>query len=206
MTTKTATSTENVQIAIDAILRVLGEPQGGCQWQILDEFKDSDVDSARITALTNLADNFCKSLGFLVSAKNPTTNIYALLSAAANAAVDHAEQTTLIKLGEKLGDDLKFENPSEEAIRNILKYLSPDTEYQTLALELFNAQNYDAVKKLAVGHLEDHCLKALTYLSNATKLTPAFPAIIAEAAREAAKHVRAKALRSLNDSMNEAFN
>ncbi|MGF1939298.1 MAG: hypothetical protein RM347_033965 [Nostoc sp. ChiQUE02] len=200
------TTTPNVKIAIDAILAALGDPQGDWQWQVYKEFREGDADSARKTAASNLGDNFCKSLGFLVSAKIPTPNLPNILSAAAIAAADHVEQRTLVKLGDNFADDFNSENPDSEGIKSVLKFLSPASDLHKMALELFQASDYDGVKKLAASNLDDNLFKALSYLSSATKPSPALPTILAEAAREAAKHVRAQIVRSLSTSISAALN
>lgn len=93
---------ESVQQAIDAILKVLGDPTSGLHAEALKAFKEGDEKKIRYLAAVNLADNYCKSLGYLISAPKllPTTPV--ILAEAARSAADFTKERTLAELGQAI--------------------------------------------------------------------------------------------------------
>lgn len=93
---------EGVQKAIDAILAVLGQPTNTLHAEALQAFQANDEKRIRYLAATNLSDNYCKSLGYLISAPKllPTTPV--ILAEAARSAADFAKDRTLAELGQSI--------------------------------------------------------------------------------------------------------
>lgn len=100
---------ESVQQAVDAILRVLGDPTTGLHAEALKAFKDGDHQRVKRLASTNLGDHFCRSLGYLGSALKLTPNTDTILAEAARAAADFAKDRTLIELGDAIRTALSQE-------------------------------------------------------------------------------------------------
>ena len=136
---------------------------------------------------SHLRDFYCKCLGFL-AALTSTTNPHKVLSAAANAAADYAQVRTLDKISD--GNAIAFDSsdPVGNATQNILRFLTPQTEYHQLALA--SRTNYDALKELEKENPEDNLIKVLLYLTKAKPDSPALFTIIAEAGATAALYVR----------------
>ncbi|MGG6242717.1 hypothetical protein ACQ4N7_29260 [Nodosilinea sp. AN01ver1] len=106
MTAATASSisAEDVQTVIEAILAELGEPATETHAAALEAFHRGDGASIRVFAASNLADSFCRSMGYLISAKQkpdiPTVAV--ILAEAARAAADYRRDRTLGILSEKI--------------------------------------------------------------------------------------------------------
>ena len=104
MTTATAPAitTESVQLVIEAILAELGEPTTEARTAALEAFHRGDDSAIRVLAASNLADSYCRSLGYLISAPKllPTTPV--ILAEAARAAADHRRDETLGVLSQKI--------------------------------------------------------------------------------------------------------
>jgi hypothetical protein len=100
MTTATtpAVTAESVQAVIDAILAELGEPTTETHTAALEAFHRGDDSTIRVLAASNLADSYCRSLGYLISAPKllPTTPV--ILAEAARAAADHRRDLVLSSL------------------------------------------------------------------------------------------------------------
>lgn len=95
---------------------------------------------------------------------------------------------------------------TEKAIAAILNVLGePASDAQRQALDAFQAKEYLTVKRLASTNLEDYFIKALGYMGGALKLTPNTDTILAEAARSAADHAKARATAQLSRALSEAL-
>lgn len=93
----------------------------------------------------------------------------------------------------------------ETAVTAILQTLGePSNGVQAEALNAFKADDHATVKRLAATNLDDYFVKSLGYLGSAYKLTPNTDTIVAEAARSAADHVRARALTQLSRAIQSA--
>lgn len=188
MATETATTLPpNVEFAVNAILEVLGEPANGWQEFALTKYKDGDAIAVKMVNASHLRDYYCKCLAFL-SALPTTPNPQKVLSAAANAAADHAQLKTLDKISDGNAGAFESDNPVSNATENILSFLMPSNGCQQLALALGN--NYSALKELQTQNPDDNLIKALIYLSKASPDSPAFFTILAEAGTSAAGHIR----------------
>lgn len=200
----TTATTPNVELAINTIFEVLGEPTDEWQHQALEHYKNGDAIAVKKINASHLRDFYCKCLGFLVSATSTNPNLRKLLSAAANAAADHAQVRTLDKISD--GNAIAFESddPVGNATQNILRFLTPQTEYHELALA--SRTNYDALKELEKENPEDNLIKVLLYLTKAKPDSPALFTIIAEAGATAALHVRNLEHQKITDAINTALN
>jgi hypothetical protein len=102
MTTTTAPTitAEAVQFVIEAIIAELGEPTTEARTAALAAFHRGDDSAIRVLAASNLADSYCRSLGYLISAPKllPTTAV--ILAEAARAAADHRRDVALGKLSQ----------------------------------------------------------------------------------------------------------
>ncbi|GBE94325.1 hypothetical protein [Nostoc cycadae] len=199
----TTTTTPNVQIAINAIFEVLGEPSNECQCQALEQYKNGNAREAKKTSASHLRDFYCKCLGFLVSATDINPNLNKILSAAANAAADHAQMKTLDEISD--GNAIAFESTDivGSVTENILRFLTPTNEHHELALAARN--NYDVLKELEQKNSEDYLIKALLYLTKAHPDSPALFTIIAEASTTAALHTRNLAHQKITDAIASAL-
>jgi hypothetical protein len=101
-TSTTDFTKERVQIAIDAILEALGQPETDLHREALRAFQDGDSLRVKRLASTNLADNFCKCLGYLVSASKLTPNTDTILAESARAASEFVKDRTMQNLGIKI--------------------------------------------------------------------------------------------------------
>jgi hypothetical protein len=99
-------SLERVQIAVEAILSKLGEPQTESQKKALEAFHRSDHATVKRLSSLNLSDPFIKSLGYLGSAAKLTPNTDTILSESARAAADWAREKTLSELSSALENAL----------------------------------------------------------------------------------------------------
>ncbi|AFY44445.1 hypothetical protein [Nostoc sp. PCC 7107] len=199
----TTTTTPNVQIAINVIFEVLSEPSNEWQCQALEQYKNGNVQEAKKTSASHLRDFYCKCLGFLVNATNTNPNLSKVLSAAANAAADHAQVKALDEMSH--GHAIAFESTDivGSVTENILRFLTPITEYHQLALAARN--NYDVLKELEQKNSDDHLIKALLYLTKAHSDSPALFTIIAEASTNSALHTRNVGHQKITDAIASAF-
>jgi len=102
----TELSQERVQIAVDAILNKLGEPQTEDQKKALNAFHRNDQATVKRLSSLNLSDPFIKALGYLGSAAKLTPNTDTILSESARAAADWTREKTLNELSFALGNAL----------------------------------------------------------------------------------------------------
>ncbi|MBE9103599.1 hypothetical protein IQ229_01150 [Nostoc cf. edaphicum LEGE 07299] len=200
----TTATTPNVELAINTIFEVLGEPTDEWQRQALEQYKKGDAIAVKKINASHLRDFYCKCLGFLVSATSTNPALRKLLSAATNAAADHAQVKTLDKISD--GNAIAFDSsdPVGNATQNILRFLTPQTEYHHLALA--SRTNYDALKELEKENPEDNLIKVLLYLTKAKPDSPALFTIIAEAGTTAALYVRNLEHQKITDAINTALN
>ena len=101
-TQTTELTLERVQIAVKAIVDVLGEPQTDLHRRAFAAFERDDHQLVKRLASTNLSDYYCKSLGYLGGALKLTPNTDTILAEAARAAADFAKEKTLIWLGAEI--------------------------------------------------------------------------------------------------------
>jgi hypothetical protein len=90
---------ERVQVAVNAIVDVLGEPQTELHRQAFAAFDRGDHQTVKRLASTNLSDYYCKSLGYLGGALKLTPNTDTILAESARAAADFVKEKTLAQLG-----------------------------------------------------------------------------------------------------------
>ncbi|MHC5614710.1 MAG: hypothetical protein ACYTXA_27945 [Nostoc sp.] len=194
---------EKVQQAVNAIFGVLGEPTDEWQHQALAKYKNGDAIAVKKINASHLRDFYCKCLGFL-AALTSTTNPHKVLSAAANAAADYAQVRTLDKISD--GNAIAFESddPVGNATQNILRFLTPQTEYHQLALA--SRTNYEALKELEKENSEDNLIKVLLYLTKAKPDSPALFTIIAEAGTTTALYTRNLEHQKIMDAIAAALN
>jgi hypothetical protein len=99
---------EAVLTAVHGILAELGEPETALHSEALAAFESGNADALRILAATNLADNYCRALGYLVSAKTkpelPTVAV--ILAEAARATADHRKDTAMTQLSSLISEAL----------------------------------------------------------------------------------------------------
>jgi hypothetical protein len=104
-------STTAVLTAVHGILAELGKPETVIQSQALAALESGNADKLRLLAASNLADNYCRSLGYLISAKLkpdlPTVAV--ILAEAARAAADHRKDFTMAQLSGLIAEALSRE-------------------------------------------------------------------------------------------------
>lgn len=105
-TAPAAFTTEQVQNAVDAILAVLGEPETDLHRQAFAAFTSGDHQTVKRLASTNLADYYCKALGYLGGALKLTPNTDTILAESARAAADFSREKTLKQLGNAIAQAL----------------------------------------------------------------------------------------------------
>lgn len=93
---------EQVNQAVQAILGVLGEPETDLHRKALTAFQGSDHQSVKRLASTNLADYYCKALGYLGGALKLTPNTDTIFAESARAAADFVKEKTLAQLGAEI--------------------------------------------------------------------------------------------------------
>ncbi|MBD2437903.1 hypothetical protein [Nostoc sp. FACHB-110] len=192
-----------LETVIDLFLEKLGEPTNEWQHQALEEYKKGDVKAVKKIYASHLRDYYSKCLGFLVSATSTNPNLGKILAAAANAVADYAQVKALEQISS--GNAIAFESADlvGNATTNILKFLTPRTDYHQLALA--SRTNYDALKELEKENPEDHLIKALLYLTKATPDSPVLYTIIAEAATTAALHTRNLEHQEISNAIDAAL-
>lgn len=97
---------ERVNLAVEAILKVLGEPETELHQQALQAFQNGNHQVVKRLASTNLGDFYCKSLGYMGGALKLTPNTDTILAESAWAAADHARQNALGYLGAEIAKAL----------------------------------------------------------------------------------------------------
>lgn len=93
---------EKVTQAVNAILETLGPPETEIHAQALEAFQVGNYQKVKRLASTNLADSFCRSLGYLGSALKLTPNTDTILAESARAAADFVKEKTLTQLGAEI--------------------------------------------------------------------------------------------------------
>lgn len=93
---------EQVTQAVNAILETLGTPETEIHAQALEAFQVGNYQKVKRLASTNLADSFCRSLGYLGSALKLTPNTDTILAESARAAADFVKEKTLAQLGAEI--------------------------------------------------------------------------------------------------------
>jgi len=101
-----ATSSEltldKVQSAVNAILETLGQPESDLHKKAMAAFQSGDHQAVKRLASTNLADYYCKALGYLGGALKLTPNTDTILAESARSAADFAKEKTLVRLGAEI--------------------------------------------------------------------------------------------------------
>jgi hypothetical protein len=101
-----ATSSEltldKVQSAVNAILETLGQPESDLHKRAMAAFQSGDHQAVKRLASTNLADYYCKALGYLGGALKLTPNTDTILAESARSAADFAKEKTLARLGAEI--------------------------------------------------------------------------------------------------------
>lgn len=93
---------EKVNQAVQAILHTLGEPESELHSRALTAFQSGDHQTVKRLASTNLADYYCKALGYLGGALKLTPNTDTILAESARAAADFVKEKTLARLGSEI--------------------------------------------------------------------------------------------------------
>ncbi len=99
---------EKVNLAVQAILEALGAPETELHSKALTAFQRADHQTVKRLASTNLADYYCKALGYLGGALKLTPNTDTILAESARAAADFAKEKTLAKLGAAIEKALSY--------------------------------------------------------------------------------------------------
>ena len=101
-----ATSSEltldKVQSAVNAILETLGQPESDLHKRAMAAFQSGDHQAVKRLASTNLADYYCKALGYLGGALKLTPNTDTILAESARSAAEFAKEKTLALLGAEI--------------------------------------------------------------------------------------------------------
>ncbi len=105
-TINTELSAERVNAAVNAILSTLGEPGNELHRRALTAFQSGDNQTVKRLASTNLADYYCKALGYLGGALKLTPNTDTILAEAARSAADFTREKTLAQLGAAIAEAL----------------------------------------------------------------------------------------------------
>lgn len=98
-------SPERVNKAVEAILSKL-EPKSDLHKRALTAFQSGDHLTVKRLASTNLADNYCKALGYLGSASKLTPNTDTILAESARSAAEHVKDVVLAELGASIAEAL----------------------------------------------------------------------------------------------------
>jgi len=97
-----------IQMALEGILETLGDPSSPVHQEAIAAYEANNAGQVRKLAASNLDDHYCRSLGYLISAKMkpdlPT--IAVVLAEAARAAADFAREREMKRLGEIIGNAL----------------------------------------------------------------------------------------------------
>jgi hypothetical protein len=104
----TVATASPIQTALDGILETLGEADNPVHQEAFAAYESGDSSKVRKLAASNLEDHYCRSLGYLISAKlkPELPTIAVVLAEAARAAADFARERELIKLNKVLAEAL----------------------------------------------------------------------------------------------------
>lgn len=105
-TINTEVDLKQVNKAIEAILKVLGEPEKDLHREALSAFQRGEYQVGKRLAATNLSDYYCKALGYLGGALKLTPNTDTILAESARAAADFAREKTLAHLSMEINQAL----------------------------------------------------------------------------------------------------
>ena len=105
-TLNTELSLERVQLAVQAILDTLGEPENESQRRALDAFDKNDHAAVKRLAATHLSDFYIKALGYLGSAVKLTPNTDTILAESARSAADWMREKALARLSSEISKAL----------------------------------------------------------------------------------------------------
>jgi hypothetical protein len=95
-------TTEKVQEIIGLILNILGEPLNATHQEAIQAFSLGQYEVIKRLAVTNLDDNYLKSLSYLGGALKLTPNTDTILAESARAAADFIKQRALKRLSEEI--------------------------------------------------------------------------------------------------------
>jgi hypothetical protein len=101
-TQPTELTLEKVNLAVQAILEVLGNPETELHSKAFAAFQSGDHQTVKRLASTNLSDYYCKALGYLGGALKLTPNTDTILAESARAAADFVKEKTLAQLGAEI--------------------------------------------------------------------------------------------------------
>jgi hypothetical protein len=106
--TMTVATANPIQVALDGIIETLGTPATPVHQEALDAYESGDSGKVRKLAASHLEDHYCRSLGYLISAKlkPDLPTIAVVLAEAARAAADYARERELSKLNKVLAEAL----------------------------------------------------------------------------------------------------
>jgi hypothetical protein len=93
---------ERVNLAIAAILAVLGDPETDLHSEALSAFRRGDYPLVKRLSATHLSDSYCRALGYLGGALKLTPNTDTILAESARAAADFVREKTLTQLGTEI--------------------------------------------------------------------------------------------------------
>lgn len=104
----TVVTASPIQAALDGILHTLGSPAASMHQEAFAAYEAGNSATVRRLAASNLEDNYCRSLGYLISAKlkPDLPTIAVVLAEAARAAADFARDRELKKLNKILAEAL----------------------------------------------------------------------------------------------------
>jgi len=99
---------EQVNRAVDAIIDVLGTPENDLHAEALSAFRAGNHQRVKRLAATNLADYYCKALGYLGGALKLTPNTDTILAESARSACEYVKERALRHLGTKINEALSL--------------------------------------------------------------------------------------------------
>ena len=97
-----AYTSEQAQQIVELILEQLGDGETNTQKKALQAFMDKDYEKVKNLSAINLADNFCKSLGYLGGVLKLTPNTATIAAEAARSAAEYKKERTLAQLSSNL--------------------------------------------------------------------------------------------------------
>lgn len=104
----TVATASPIETALEGVLSSLGTPTEDLHKEALQAYENGDAAKLRRLAASNLADNFCRSLGYAVSAKLkpelPTVAV--VLAEAARAAADFTRDREMQRLSQVIAEAL----------------------------------------------------------------------------------------------------
>lgn len=104
----TVATTSPIQTALEGILETLGERTLPIHQEAYKAYEAGDSKAVRRLAASNLEDHYCRSLGYLISAKlkPDLPTIAVVLAEAARAAADYSRERELKRLNKVLAEAL----------------------------------------------------------------------------------------------------